>query len=155
MFSLSSLNQVWAPRVLSILRFVAGLLFLEHGLTKLFGFPPVATIAHMHLSSLLAGFAPLGVQGVIELFGGALLCVGLFTRPIAFILSGDMAVAYFMVHFKRGFFPELNGGDAAILFSFIFFYIFFAGPGPWSLDYLLRRSAFSEEAPFTGGPRRA
>ena len=87
--------------------------------------------AHLHLASLI------GVQGVIELVGGALVCIGLFTRPAAFILSGDMAVAYFMVHFQKGFFPALNGGDAAILYCFIFFYLFVAGAGVWSLDRLL------------------
>ncbi len=122
---------VWEPRMLSVLRFVAGLAFLDHGTAKLLGFPPVAMFAHLHLASLL------GVQGVIELVGGALVCIGLFTRAAAFILSGDMAVAYFMVHFPKSFFPAVNGGDAAILFCFIFFYVFVAGPGVWSLDRLL------------------
>ena len=121
----------WEPRMLSVLRFVAGLTFLEHGMSKLFGFPPSAMFAHLHLASLI------GVQGVIELLGGALVCVGLFTRPAAFILSGDMAVAYFMAHFPKNFFPSLNGGDAAILYCFIFFYLFVAGAGAWSLDRLL------------------
>jgi hypothetical protein len=83
----------------------------------------------------------------------ALVCIGLFTRPAAFILSGDMAVAYFMAHLPKNFSPALNGGDAAILYCFIFFY--FIGPGPWSLDYILRRAAFSEEAPLAAGSRRA
>jgi putative oxidoreductase len=122
---------VWQPRMLSVLRFVAGLTFLEHGTSKLLGFPPSAMFAHLHLASLI------GVQGVIELLGGALVCVGLFTRPVAFILSGDMAVAYFMAHFPKNFFPSLNGGDAAILYCFIFFYLFVAGAGVWSLDGLL------------------
>lgn len=117
--------------MLSVLRFVAGLTFLDHGTAKLLGFPPIATFAHLHLASLL------GVQGVIELVGGAMVCVGLFTRPVAFILSGDMAVAYFMVHLPKSFFPVVSGGDAAILFCFIFFYVFVAGPGVWSLDRLL------------------
>jgi putative oxidoreductase len=154
MSSLTSVQQIWAPRVLSLLRFVAGLLFLEHGLSKLVGFPPVPALAHMHLSSLISGFAPLGVQGVIELVGGALVCIGLLTRPAAFILAGDMAIAYFAVHQPRGIFPELNGGDAAILFCFVFFYIFFAGPGPWSVDYAVRRSA-GVGAPLARGQRRA
>ncbi len=149
MSSLTSVQQIWAPRALSLLRFVAGLCFLEHGLSKLFGFPPVPTFAHLHLVSLL------GAQGVIELVGGTLVCIGLFTRPAAFILSGDMAVAYFMVHFQKSFFPELSGGDAAILYCFVFFYIFFAGPGPWSLDHAARRSAASAEVPVTARPRRA
>ncbi len=109
--------------MLSILRFVAGLGFLDHGTSKLFGFPHVAAVRHLHLTSLI------GLQGVIELVGGVLVCVGLFTRPTAFILSGDMAVAYFMAHFPKSFFPALNGGDAAILYCFIFFYLFVAGGG--------------------------
>lgn len=121
----------WEPRVLSILRFVAGLCFFEHGLSKLFGFPPVAMFAHLRLASLI------GVQGIIELVGGGLVCIGLFTRPAAFILSGDMAVAYFMAHFPKSPFPELSGGDAAILYCFIFFYLFVAGGGAWSFDRLL------------------
>jgi putative oxidoreductase len=121
----------WEPRMLSVLRFVAGLCFVEHGTSKLFHFPPAAMFAHLHLASLI------GVQGFIELIGGSLLCVGLFTRAVAFILSGDMAVAYFMVHFQKSAFPALNGGDAAILYCFIFFYLFVAGGGAWSLDRLL------------------
>jgi putative oxidoreductase len=120
----------WEPRVLSILRFVAGLLFFQTGMAKLFGFPPVAMFAHLQLASLL------GVQGFIELIGGALVCIGLFTRPTAFILSGDMAVAYFMAHFPKSFFPAVNGGAAAILYCFIFLYLFAAGGGAWSLDRL-------------------
>jgi len=132
MSSLAGFHQAGAPRVLSVLRFVAGLLFLAEGIAKFFGIPPVPMFAHLQLLSLL------GVQGIIELVGGALMCVGLFTRPTAFVLSGDMAVAYFKVHFPRSFFPASNGGMAAILFCFVFFYIFFAGPGPWSVDHILR-----------------
>jgi putative oxidoreductase len=131
------------------MRLVVGLCFFEHGLSKLFGFPHVPMFDHLHLFSLI------GLQGVIELIGGALVCIGLFTRPAAFILSGDMAVAYFMAHFPRNFSPELNGGDAAILYCFIFFYIFVAGPGPWSIDYVLRRAAFSGESSPVLGSRRA
>jgi putative oxidoreductase len=87
--------------------------------------------AHLHLASLL------GVQGVIEVVGGALICAGLFTRPTAFILCGDMAVAYFMAHFPKSFFPAVNGGDAAILYCFIFLYLSVAGAGVWSLDRML------------------
>jgi putative oxidoreductase len=116
--------------MLSILRFVAGIVFLEHGTAKLFGLPHAAAFAHLRLASLL------GVQGVIESVGGSLVCVGLFTRPVAFILSGDMAVAYFMAHFPRSFFPALNGGDAAILYCFVFLYLCVAGGGAWSLDRL-------------------
>jgi putative oxidoreductase len=121
----------WEPRMLSVLRFVAGLCFVEHGTSKLFAVPPAAMFAHLHLASLI------GVQGFIELIGGSLICLGLFTRIVGFILSGDMAVAYFMVHFQKSYFPALSGGDAAILYCFIFFYLFVAGGGAWSLDRLL------------------
>jgi putative oxidoreductase len=121
---------VWAPRVLSIVRIMVALLFLEHGTQKLLGFPPGGTHP--------AVFTLSWFQGVIELVGGSLLAIGLFTRPVAFILSGDMAVAYFMAHAPQNFFPITNRGDAAILYCFIFFYIFFAGPGPWSVDAMWR-----------------
>jgi putative oxidoreductase len=122
---------VWAPRVLSIVRIMVALLFLEHGTQKLLNFPPGTHPAMFTLSWF---------QGVIELVGGLLLAVGLFTRPVAFILSGDMAVGYFMAHAPTSFFPVINRGDAAILYCFIFFYIFFAGPGPWSVDAMWRRT---------------
>jgi putative oxidoreductase len=112
------------PYILSILRIVAALLFLEHGLQKYFGFPS----AGPPMTSLLY------VQGVIEIVGGILLLVGAYTRVVAFILAGDMAAAYFMAHFPLSFFPALNGGDAAVLFCFVFFYLFFAGGGSWSVD---------------------
>ena len=117
----------WAPRLLSVLRIVAGLLFLEHGTQKFFAFP-VRVTAAPHLVSLL------GLQGCLEVVGGVLIILGLFTRPVAFVLAGNMAVAYFMAHFPKSFFPALNGGDAAILFCFIFLYLSAAGAGPWSLD---------------------
>ncbi len=121
----------YAPHVLSILRIVAALLFLEHGTSRLFGFPsPLPTPAFLSLY----WFA-----GAIELVGGALLIPGLFTRPAAFIMSGEMAFAYFMRHAPNDFFPILNRGDSAILYCFVFFYIAFAGAGPWSLDALLER----------------
>jgi putative oxidoreductase len=154
--SFTSVQQTWAPRALSLLRFVTGLLFLHVGVAKLFSFPSVPMFAHMHMSSLLGGFAPFWVQGVIELVGGALICVGLFTRPVAFILSGNMAVAYFAAHAPRGFFPLVNGGTAAILYCFVFLYIFFAGPGSWSLDHVLRRETdLAEGSPSAAGQRRA
>ena len=122
---------LWAPRVLSILRIVAALIFMAHGTQKLLGFPPhPSPPAAMSLS---------WIAGLIELVGGPLLALGLFTRPVAFILSGEMAVAYWMAHAPRGLFPVLNGGDAAILYCFIFLYLVFAGPGPWSLDALMGR----------------
>jgi putative oxidoreductase len=114
----------WAPYWLSVLRIVASLLFIEHGLEKLIGFPGAGPA----LTPLTA------IQGVIEVFGGVALLVGLYARPVAFILSGDMAAAYFMAHFPRSFYPAVNGGDAAILFCFAFLYIVFAGAGPLSVD---------------------
>lgn len=111
---------------LSLLRFVAGLTFLEHGCDKLFHFP-AATAFPAHLPPLIHA------AGLIELIGGILVCIGLFTRPAAFIMSGEMALAYFMVHIKHSPFPTLNGGDAAILFCFIFLYLAAAGGGPISL----------------------
>jgi len=112
------------PYILSVLRIVVALLFIEHGLQKYFGFPS----AGPPMTPLLY------VQGAIEIVGGILLLVGAYTRVVAFILAGDMAVAYFMAHFPISFFPAVNGGDAAVLFCFTFFYIFFAGGGPWSVD---------------------
>jgi putative oxidoreductase len=117
----------WSPRMLSVLRIMAGALFLEHGTQKLLGFPPSAKAGPALLSLL-------GVQGALELAGGLLIVFGLLTRPVAFILAGDMAVAYFMSHAPRSFFPVLNGGDAAILYCFVFLYIAVAGAGPWSFD---------------------
>ena len=117
----------WAPRMLSVLRIMAALLFIEHGTQKFFDFPPPATPGSS-LTTLLVG------QGFLELVGGFLLLIGFYTRIVAFILSGDMAVAYFMRHTPRGFFPLVNGGQLAILFCFVFFYIFVAGGGVWSVD---------------------
>lgn len=116
----------------SVLRIVAGLLFVQHGSAKLLHVPAQPMFAHLQLLSLL------GVQGVIELVGGGLLTLGLLSRPVAFILCGDMAVAFFIVHFPNGWLPILNGGDLAVLFCFTFMYLWVAGPGPWSLDALLR-----------------
>lgn len=119
----------WSPRLLSVLRIMAALLYMAHGTQKLLGFPPMAGgRPGPDLLSLA------GVSGVLELVLGALLALGLFTRPAAFVASGHMAFAYFIGHAGRNFFPALNGGDAAILFCFVFLYIAAAGPGPWSLD---------------------
>ena len=112
---------------------MTGLLFLEHGTQKLLGFPPSE-----HAGPTL--FSLIGVQGILELVGGLLILIGLFTRPVAFILAGDMAVAYFMAHAPKNFFPTLNGGQLAILFCFVFLYLVFAGAGPWSADEHLARS---------------
>lgn len=123
----------WAPRVLSIVRIVAGLIFLEHGMQKLLGFPP-GEMANMPLEG--AG----SYAGIIELVCGVLVAIGLFTRPAAFLASGTMAVAYWMAHAPQNFFPVNNGGDAAILYCFVFLYFVFAGPGPWSVDAARNRS---------------
>ncbi len=121
----------YAPYVLSIVRIVVALLFFEHGLSRLFGFPsPLPTPALF----TLYWFA-----GAIELTGGALVALGLFTRVAAFVMSGEMALAYFMRHAPHGFFPILNRGDGAILYCFVFLYLAFAGAGPWSLDALWGR----------------
>lgn len=128
-----TLATTWGPRFLSVLRIMAGLLFLAHGTMKHLGFPDSGEPGPAVTS--LSGLA-----GLFELVGGALLVVGLFTRPTAFVLSGVMAAAYFIAHAPRSFFPVLNGGDAAILYCFVFFYIFVVGGGPWSLDALRRRT---------------
>jgi len=125
--------QGWSPQLRSMLRIVAGLLFLQHGSAKLLHAPAQAMFAHLQLMSLL------GIQGVIELVGGGLLTIGLFSRPVAFILAGDMAAAFFIAHFPHGWLPILNGGDLAVLFCFSFLYLWVAGPGPWSVDALMQR----------------
>jgi len=117
----------WSPWLLGILRIVAAVLFVEHGTSKLFGFPPFP-MGEVQLFSLL------GLAGILEFVGGALLLIGFFTRPAAFILAGEMAIGYFMAHAPRDIFPANNGGDAAILFCFLFLYLSAAGPGAWSVD---------------------
>ena len=119
----------YRPYVLSILRIMVGLLFLEHGLSKVIGFPPHG---HMPVFPETEWFA-----GRIEVIGGSLIALGLFTRLAAFIVSGEMAFAYFISHAPRSFFPLINGGEAAILFCFVFLYLVFAGGGPLSFDALL------------------
>lgn len=121
----------FAPYALSILRIAAGLFFLEHGTSKLFGFPPHGA---MPAFMALEWFA-----GTIEFTGGILMTLGLFTRLAAFLMSGEMALGYFLDHAPRSFFPLLNGGDAAVLYCFIFFFFIFAGAGPLSLDALMHR----------------
>ncbi|MBP7704419.1 MAG: DoxX family protein [Caulobacter sp.] len=121
----------WAPRVLSILRIAAALTFISHGTQKLWGFPAAFP---MPMDTLFT------VAGWLEVVGGGLLLIGLFTRPVAFVLSGMMAVAFFMAHVsKGGIYPSLNGGEAAYLFCFIFLYLVFAGGGPWSVDAARRK----------------
>jgi len=125
--------SAWSPRVLSLLRIMAALLFMEHGLMKLIHFPAPQPGVPDPLPMLFL------VGGWIEAVGGGLIALGLFTRPAAFIASGEMAAAYFLFHAKGGVWPALNEGDAAILYCFIFLYLVFAGPGPWSLDAALHK----------------
>ncbi len=121
------------PVVLSIFRIMVGLLLFQYGVAKLLKFPIVPPFDKVELMSLI------GAAGTIELILGGLLIIGLFTRPVAFILSGEMAFAYFIAHFPRAFIPLLNNGNAAILFCFACLYLVFAGGGPWSLDAMLRK----------------
>ena len=118
-----------APVMLSVLRIMTGLLFLEHGMQKFLSFPP-GQAAGMGWTFANPG----AYAGIVELIGGALIALGLFTRPAAFIASGTMAVAYWIAHAPKQFFPVNNMGDAAILYCFVFLYFVFAGPGPWSID---------------------
>jgi putative oxidoreductase len=131
--SQSSNLQSWAPRALSVLRIVTAFLFMVHGSAKLLHVPHQAQFDNLQLMSLM------GFQGVLELVGGGLLLIGLFSRPIAFLLSGDMAVAYFMAHWPKNWLPFLNGGELAVMFSFVFLYLWLAGPGPWSVDARMGR----------------
>ena len=137
----------WAPRLLSVLRIVAAFVFIQFGTAKLFALP--GPLVHG------GGAVPLGslwgIAGVLETVGGALLLVGLFTRPVAFLLSGEMAVAYFHGHAPHGFWPVLNGGHPAVMFCFVWLYFSAAGGGPWSLDALRRRpDGAAAEAPPRG-----
>jgi putative oxidoreductase len=138
-FDWATLRPIWEPRVLSVVRIVVGLLYLEHGLGKIFDFPAAPNHHPYVLFSLVPGLA-----GLLEAVGGALIAVGLFTRPVAFILSGEMAFAYFMSHAPKSFFPLLNGGEAAILYCFIFLYFFAVGAGVWSLDQLWTTKSSAE-----------
>ena len=130
----NSFYSTWEPKVLSILHIIAGFLIMQHGLQKILGFPagpqpqPTPPLLSM-----------MGFVGILELVGGILLIIGLFTRPAAFILSGLLAVAYFMAHAPAGFWPVLNKGELAALYSFVFLYLAVAGGGEWSLDRMLRR----------------
>jgi putative oxidoreductase len=126
--------EPWVPRALALLRIVAGYLVLQHGTAKLFGYPHVAMFDNLQVMSLI------GVAGIIELVGGALVLVGLFVRPAAFILSGEMAAAYFIGHVPHGnfFFPTLNQGEAAVIYCFVFLFLAAAGGGVWSIDAMRR-----------------
>jgi len=125
---LEALGTAWAPRLLSVMRIAAGLFLLGHGLGKIFKFPVVPAFAKLDLGSMP------GIAGFFELIGGALLVVGLFSRPVAFIMSGMCAVGYFLVHAPRDFYPVLNGGELIALYAFVLLYLAAAGPGPWSID---------------------
>ena len=122
--------EKWTPYLLSILRIVAALLFFEHGTQKLIGYPTGQPYTGF------PNFSMLGIAGVLEVVGGALLIVGLFTRATAFILAGEMAVAYFRAHLPRSFFPIKNGGEITVMLCFFFLFLVAAGGGPWSLDRL-------------------
>ena len=142
MSDFTRLRLVWEPRLLSISRIMIGLLFLEHGTAKVLDFPHQETHKIFDLLTLNPG-----AQGLIELIGGFLFAVGLFTRAVAFILAGDVAVAYFMAHAPRGFFPLINGGELAIVYCFGFLYFWLAGGGEWSLDRLLGREGVPRKIP--------
>ena len=124
----------WAPRALSLLRIITGLLIIQHGMGKIIGFPVVPMYAAVKPLSLI------GAAGFIELIGGALLIIGLWTRPVAFILSGLMAFAYFIGHFPKGFHPLINGGTLAALYCFACLYLSTAGAGPWSVDAAMKKA---------------
>src|SRR4051795_4370575 len=124
----------WTPRALSLLRIITGLLIIQHGMAKIIGFPAFPAYANVQLMSLS------GAAGVIELIGGALLILGLLTRPAAFILAGEMAFAYFIGHAPRSFYPLVNGGTLAIMYCFTCLYLSTAGAGPWSVDAAMKRN---------------
>ena len=127
--------ETWTPRALSVLRIVTGFLYIQHGMAKHFGFPHVAMFDHLPTFSLI------GIAGMIEIVFGVLVLIGLFTRLAAFILSGEMAIAYFMAHASAATFltPLLNQGESAVLFCFIFLFVAAAGAGPWSLDAMMAK----------------
>ncbi len=139
MANLDPLYSKWAPRLLSVLRIITGFLLIPHGSQKLFGWPPMPPPPPGTPAPAFQLFSLIGVAGILEFFGGLLLLFGLFTRPVAFILSGLMAVAYFMAHAPGGFWPIINRGELAVLYCFVLLYLAFAGGGPWSLDNLLWR----------------
>jgi putative oxidoreductase len=124
----------WAPRALSVLRIVTGLMIIQHGMAKIIGFPAVAAFANLQPLSLI------GAAGFIELIGGALLILGLLTQATAFILCGEMAFVYFIGHAPRGFYPLVNGGTLPIMYCFACLYLAAAGGGPWSVDAAMKRN---------------
>ena len=127
----------WAPYFQSILRVIAAFLFIPHGTAKLFAYP----MALLPNGGTIPLASQLGVAGILETFGGLCLLLGLFTRPVAFLLAGEMAVAYFTSHAPRGFWPLVNQGEIAVFFAFVWIYFSAAGPGPWSIDALRHRDA--------------
>lgn len=132
-------NPVWTARMLSIFRVVAGVVFLSAGTMKIFGYPenPMPDMPPIEL------WSQVGIGGLMEVVGGLLIVLGLYTRPVAFVLAGEMAVAYFQFHAPGGFWPTYNGGVAAVMYCFFFLYLMLAGAGPWSLDALIARSRAS------------
>jgi putative oxidoreductase len=130
---MNEMMAAWTPRALSVLRIITGLMIIEHGMGKIIGFPVVPAYADVQPLSLI------GAAGLIELIGGALLILGLWTQPAAFIVSGEMAFAYFMVHAPKSFFPLINGGTLAIMYCFTCLYLATAGAGPWSVDAAMKR----------------
>ena len=129
----------YAPQAISLLRIVAALIFLLHGTSKLFDFPP-SPMPAPEVGTLL------WIGGILEAVGGLLLLIGLFSRPVALLLSGEMAVAYWMFHAPQSTFPSVNGGDAAILYCFVFLTIAAVGPGPWSIDARLGRNRLGDSS---------
>jgi putative oxidoreductase len=127
----------WAPYFQSLLRVFAAFLFMQHGMSKLFGFP----VSLMPGGGTVALASQLGVAGILETFGGACMLLGLFTRPVAFVLTGEMAVAYFTSHAPNGFWPLVNHGEPAVFFAFAWLFFSAAGPGPWSIDALRHHEA--------------
>ena len=123
----------WTPRALSLLRIITGLMIIQHGMAKIIGFPADPSVANFQPASLL------WIAGLVELIGGALLILGLWTRPAAFILAGEMGVGYFIAHAPKSFFPLLNGGTLAIMYCFACLYLSTAGAGPWSVDAAMKR----------------
>lgn len=129
------LQKAWAPRVLSVLRIVSAFIFLLHGTQKHLGFPPTDQVVET--------FSLVGISGFIEIICGALILIGFQTRAAAFLASGTMAFAYWIAHAPQDLFPVNNGGDAAILYCFVFLYLVFAGPGPWSVDAMRGKGSVS------------
>ena len=136
-------NAPWASRMLSVFRIVAGLMFITFGTMKLFGYPPAP--AGSGPMPPIAMMSQIGIGALLEFVGGILITLGLFTRPVAFVLAGEMAVAYFQFHHPQAFFPTTNNGVPAVMYSFFFLYLAFAGAGEWSLDELIARRRSARE----------